>query len=102
MSMLPTKRLTAPKARWDERLVRTRHLEHGVFANLEVVALAARTHDGARQRGLIHTVPDHGLVDVSGHHFAKREPGIGLLAVGALELNDLCQLAFERDRAFGD
>jgi len=47
-------------------LIRPRHLEHGVLADFEVIAPAARTHDGAGERGLIDAVPDHRLVDMHG------------------------------------
>src|SRR5579872_6500597 len=79
-----------------------RHLEHGVLADLEIIALATRAHDGTGERRLIHAVLDHGLVDMDGNDLPEREPGVGLLAVGALQLNDLSQLAFERYRAFGN
>src|ERR1700731_1542513 len=83
-------------------LIRPRHLEQGFGADFEIVALAAGADDRVRQRGLVDTVLDEGLVDVDGDDLAERKPGLRLAAVGALQLNDLRQLAFEGDRAFRD
>src|SRR5271154_1466893 len=102
----------SPLARWSRialrsiratiKSIRPHHFEHVFRPDLEIVALAPGTHDRVRQPGLVDAIPDHGLVDMDGHDLAQREPGLRLLAVGALQLNDLRQLAFERDRAFGD
>src|SRR5258708_15711278 len=78
--------------------IRPHHLEHGIRPDLEIIALAAGAHDGVRQRGLVDTILDEGLVDVHGNDLAEGEPGLRLLAVGALQLNDLRQPAFERHR----
>ena len=55
-----------------------------------------------RFRGLVDTVLDQRLVDVNGNHLAQCQPGFSFLAIGAFELNDFRQLAFERDAAFAD
>src|SRR5258708_3985875 len=78
------------------------HLEPGLRPDFKKVAPAAGADDRARQRGLIAAVLDHGLVDVDGDDLAEGEPGLHLLAIGALQLDDLRHLAFERDRAFRD
>ena len=52
--------------------------------------------------GLVDTVLNHRPVDMDGDDFAERQPGLRLVAVGALQLDDLRQPAFERHRAFGD
>src|SRR5712691_4042232 len=85
---------------WQSRSIRPYHLEHGVRPDFEIVPLAAGAHNGPRQRGLVDAVLDEGLVDVDGNDLAEGEPGLRLLAIGTLQLNDLRQFAFERDRAF--
>ena len=52
------------------------------------------------QAGLVDAVLDEGLVDVHGDDFAQRQPGLRLVAIGTLQLDDLRHLAFEGDRAF--
>src|SRR5262249_53449154 len=84
------------------KLIRPDHLEHGFGANFEIIALAAGADDRAGQPGLVDALPDHGLVDMDGNDLTQRQPGLRLFAVGTLELDDLCHLAFERHRAFGD
>src|SRR4051812_31473835 len=82
--------------------IRPDHLEHGFRCDLEIVATAAGAGDRARQRGLVDPVVDETLVDMDGDHFAERNPSLRLLAVGALQLDDLGHLALERHRTFGD
>src|ERR1700704_1610122 len=77
-----------PASEGARKSIRPCHLEHGFGTNFKVVALAAGARDGARQRGLVDAVLDHGLVDVDGDDLAEGEPGLRLPAVGALQLND--------------
>src|SRR5258708_34795873 len=83
-----------------EESIRPGHLEHGVRPYLKLAARAPGAHDRARQRGLVDAVLDKSLVDMDGDDLAEGKPGLRLLAIGALQLNDLRQFAFERDRAF--
>src|ERR1700736_6190236 len=85
----------APPGPGHARSIRSRHLEHGILPDFEIITPAPRTHDRPGQRGLIDAVPDHGLVDVDGDDLAEREPGLRLPAVGALKLDDLRHLAFK-------
>src|SRR5580704_14206292 len=94
------KRDWATELKVKTRLVRPDHLEHIFRPDLEIIAPAAGAHDGTRQCGLVDAVLDEGLVDMDGDHLAQREPGLRLLAVGALQLDDLRQFAFKRHRAF--
>src|ERR1700730_4575971 len=94
----PRFRTTTPRATLS---IRPRHLEHGFGPDLKIVAAAAGADDGTRQRGLVDAVLDEGLVDVDRDDLAERKPGLRLLAVGALQLDDLRQLAFERYRTLG-
>src|SRR5258708_20480843 len=93
-------RATLDSAVQSAQSIRPGHLEHGLGPNLKIVTLAAGAHDRARHRGLVNAVLDEGLVDMDGDDLAEGKPGLRLLAVGALQLNDLCQFAFEPDRAF--
>src|SRR6266702_6470588 len=80
--------------------IRPYHLEHVFRLDLEIVAPAAGADDRAGQSSLVDAILDHGLVDMHGDDFAERQPGRRLLAIGALQLDDLRQLAFEGNRAF--
>src|SRR5258708_4380209 len=80
--------------------IRPDHLEHRLRTNLEIIAFAAGADDRAGKPGLVDAVPDHGLVDMDGDDLTQGQPGRRLLAIGALQLNDLRQLALERHRAF--
>src|SRR4051794_36751877 len=71
------------------QLIRPYHFEHSLRSDLEIVAAAAGAGDRACQRGLIHAVLDHGLVDMDGNHLAQGQPPLRLPAVGALQLDDL-------------
>src|SRR5215475_9998400 len=75
--------------------VRPDHFEHGFGRHLEIVAAPASACDRMCERGLIDPVLDKGLVDVDGNDFAERQPGLGVSAVRALELDDLRKPAFE-------
>src|SRR5882724_4231945 len=77
------------------KLIRPDHLEHVFGLDLKIVAAAAGADDRAGQPGLVDAVLDHGLVDVNGDDLTERQPGVRLVAVGALQLDDLRQLAFE-------
>src|SRR5215468_5256934 len=78
------------------------HFEHVFRLDLKIVAAAASADDRFGPCGLVDAILDHGLVDVDGDDLAEGHPGLRLLAISALELDDLGQLAFERDRAFGN
>src|SRR4051795_5116494 len=82
------------------RSVRPDHLEHVFRLDLEIIPAAAGPDDRAGGGGLVDAILDHGLVDVNGNDLAERQPGIGFLAVGALEPDDVGHLAFEGDRTF--
>src|SRR5690349_17673875 len=83
-------------------LIRPDHLEHVFRLDLEIIAAAAGADDRAGGGGLVDAVLDHGLVDMDGDDLAQRQPGVGLLAVGALEADDVGYLALEGDRALAD
>src|SRR5437762_1602623 len=92
----------APRSIQKTRSIWPAHLEHGVGPNYKVVAAAPCPHDRLCQRSLVDAVLDESLVDVDRDHLAQGEPALHFRAVGGLQLNDLRQLAFEGDRAFGD
>src|SRR5437763_774615 len=79
--------------------IRPDHLEHVFVLDLEIIALAAGADDRAGEPGPVDAVTDHRLVDMNGDHFAERQPGLRLFAVGALQMDDLRQPALERHRA---
>ncbi len=53
--------------------------------DLEIVAATAGADDRVGGGGPVDAVLDEGLVDMDGDDLAERQPGLGLLAVGALE-----------------
>src|SRR3954470_9511802 len=84
------------------RSVRPDHLEHVFRLDLEIITAAAGPDDRAGGGGLVDAVLDHSLVDVNGDDLAERQPGVGLLAVGALQSDDIGHLALEGDGTLAD
>src|SRR5690349_8765658 len=85
-----------------ESFIWPHHLENVFGLDLEIIAAATGADDRAGGGGLVDPVLDHGLVDVDRDDLTQRQPGVGLLAVGALEPDDVGHLAFEGDRALAD
>src|SRR3954470_15425307 len=83
-------------------LIRADHLEHVFRLDLKVVASPAGADDRTGEPGLVDPAFDHRLLDMDGDDFAARQPGLPLFTIGALQLDDLRQLAFEGYRALGD
>src|SRR3954471_21742238 len=83
-------------------LIRPHHLEHVFRLDLEIITAAAGADNRAGGGGLVAAVLDHGLVDVNGDDLAEGHPGVDLLAVAALESDDIGHLALEGDGPLAD
>lgn len=78
------------------------HLEQLLGADREVIGRATTTQDVAGGGGVIDAVLERTLRDVHADDFTQDQPGRDRVAIGALQLDDLRDLAFERYRAFLD